>query len=119
MRSHGLILTLCAIVGIVVAPRAADQDNGRPGGTPTVDDLISLKRAGSPVISPDGRFVAYTIRETNWDDDRYETEIWIGDVASGQNRQLTNAPKSSSAPAWSPDGTRIAFSSDRTDRRQI
>src|SRR4029079_13563157 len=35
------------------------------------------------------------------------------------SRQLTNAAKSSSAPAWSPDGRKLAFRSDRTDRRQI
>ena len=35
------------------------------GGSPTIDDLISLKRVGSPAISPDGRIVAHTIRETN------------------------------------------------------
>ena len=75
-----------------------------PPPPPTIDALISLKRAGSPAISPDGKWVAYTVRETNWDDNIYETEIWLADAQSGATRQLTNGRKSSNAPAWSPDG---------------
>jgi dipeptidyl aminopeptidase/acylaminoacyl peptidase len=59
------------------------------------------------------------VRETNWDDNAYETEIWLADAAGGAPRQLTNAKKSSRAPAWSPDGARLAFISDRTDKSQI
>src|SRR5437773_1601032 len=47
---------------------------------PNVDQILSLTRAGSPEISPDGRLVAYTVRETNWDDNAYETEIWLADT---------------------------------------
>src|SRR5882724_4106852 len=72
---------------------------------PTADQILSLKRAGSPEISPDGRWVAYTVRETNWDDNAYETEIWLAEVATGATRQLTNAKKSSQSPAWSPGGS--------------
>jgi uncharacterized protein (TIGR01244 family) len=86
---------------------------------PTVDQLIGLKRAGAPAISPDGKLVAYTVRDVNWDENAYETEIWIADVASGATHQLTNGKKSSSSPRWSPDGTRLAFLSDRSDKQQI
>ena len=87
--------------------------------TPSIDDLINLKRVASPAISPNGEQVAYTIREANWDDNSYETEIWIGDAASGQSRQVTNARRSSLQPAWSPDGSTLAFISDRDGKRQI
>ena len=87
--------------------------------TPTADQILSLKRVASPEISPDGRLVAYTLRDTNWDDNVHETEIWIADVESGKTYALTNAKKSSQSPAWSPDSSRLAFVSDRTDKRQI
>src|SRR5713101_6691340 len=90
-----------------------------PKVAPTVDQILSLKSVGSPQISPDGRYVAYTVRETNWDENAYETEIWIAATASGAAYQLTNAKKSSQSPAWSPDGTRLAFVSYRTDKRQV
>jgi dipeptidyl aminopeptidase/acylaminoacyl peptidase len=70
-------------------------------------------------VSPDGRLVAYTIREANWADDAYETEVWIGDPTTGTRRQLTRARKSSTQPTWSPDGKWLAFISDRTDKPQV
>jgi len=86
---------------------------------PSIDDLINLKRVGSPAIAPDGRHVAFTLRETNWDDNAFETEVWIGDVATGTSRPLTNAKGSSLQPAWSPTGSWLAFVSDRDGKRQL
>ena len=108
MRQALALLLLTAAATYAQAPAA-----------PSIDDLINLKRVGSPAISPDGRQVAFTIRETNWDENAYETEIWIGDAATGQSRQVTNARKSSMQPAWSPDGAWLAFVSDRDGKRQL
>src|SRR5919108_4703295 len=87
--------------------------------SPSIDDLLNLKRVAAPAISPDGRLVAYTVRETNWDENAYETEIWVADVRAGTDRQLTNGRKSSHSPSWSPDGSKLAFLSDRSDKQQI
>src|SRR2546426_11642592 len=110
---------IACLVAAGIALHAQTTPIALPKVAPTVDQVLSLKRAGSPVISPDGRFVAYTVRETNWDDNLYKTEIWLVDTQSGRTRQLTNAPKSNSAPAWSPNGRRLAFTSERSEKRQV
>ena len=90
------------------------------GQTPTIDQLIGLKRVGSPVISPDGQWVAYTVREANWDENNYHTEIWLAAAKTGETHQLTsNLKKSSTSPEWAPDSSTLAFASDRDEKRQI
>src|SRR5438876_12413268 len=114
-----LLLFACTVVVAATVSLGAQRAPLALPSAPTVDQILSLKRAGSPKISPDGRWVAYTVRETNWDDNAYETEIWLAGSASGETRQLTNAKKSSHAPSWSPDGSKLAFISDRTDKSQL
>ena len=87
--------------------------------TPTIEQSLNLKTAGSPRISPDGRYVAYTVSETNWDENAFETQIWMAMTATGERYQLTHAKKSSSSPRWSPDSKRLAFLSDRDGTQQI
>src|SRR3954463_2114468 len=87
--------------------------------TPTIEQSLNIKSAGGPRISPDGRLVAYQVQETNWEENAFETEIWIAVVASGERYQLTNAKKSSMSPQWSLDSKRLAFISDRDGKRQL
>jgi dipeptidyl aminopeptidase/acylaminoacyl peptidase len=106
---------LAALFILAVAPLAFAAANQ----TPTIEQSLNLKSVFGARISPDGRFVAYQVQETNWTDNAFETEIWVAVVATGERYQLTNAKKSSTSPIWSPDSKRIAFVSDRDGKRQL
>jgi dipeptidyl aminopeptidase/acylaminoacyl peptidase len=107
------MLTVLALL-LQVAPAATVAST-----RPTIDQLVELQRLTSVDLAPDGKLVAYVVREANWDENAFETEIWLADPASGETRRLTNAKKSSDAPAFSPDGKRLAFASDRGEKRQV
>src|SRR4029077_19034931 len=99
--------------------RMAAQESPKPAAvsktsaTPTIDQSLEMKSASRPRISPDGRRVVYEVQSTNWEDNSFDRNLWIADVASGETRQLTSAKKSSNGAAWSPDGKWLAFLSDR------
>src|SRR4029077_18310810 len=85
----------------------------------TIDDYLALKSVGNPQLSPDGKWVAYTVTEQSLKDTRGVTRIWLADVASGAVRQLTAGPGSDRQPRWSPDGRTLAFVSTRENGAQL
>jgi dipeptidyl aminopeptidase/acylaminoacyl peptidase len=81
----------------------------------TIDDFFKLKNVGSPQTSPDGEWVAYTIRETDLEKDKSETRIWMIPMAGGEAIPMTVKGSSASSPRWSPDGKHLSFLSARNE----
>lgn len=77
-----------------------------------VEDLLKVRRVGDPQVSPDGKRVAFTIGDVNFDANRVVTHIYITSIDGGGMKQLTTGDRSSSSPRWSPDGKKIAFTTD-------
>jgi dipeptidyl aminopeptidase/acylaminoacyl peptidase len=96
--------------GAQETPKAAQAAASK---TPTIDQSLEMRSAFNPKISPDGRRVVYEVQSANWEDNSFDRNLWIADIASGEVRQLTSAKKSSTGADWSPDGKWIAFVSDR------
>ncbi|MGH7723841.1 MAG: S9 family peptidase [Candidatus Eiseniibacteriota bacterium] len=86
---------------------------------PSLEEWMSLKAADVPSLSPDGRRVAYMVRTPDWKIDRFDDELWLVDIETGEHRPLTNAPGHSTTARWSPDGRRLAFLSSRTGAAQV
>src|SRR2546428_12787667 len=68
----------------------------------TIDDYLALKSVGNPQLSPDGKWVAYTVTEQSLKDNRGITRIWLADVGSGAVRQLTAGSRARPAPRPGP-----------------
>jgi dipeptidyl aminopeptidase/acylaminoacyl peptidase len=118
MIKRYIIFSLLVFLPGAFFATASASDGGRRA--PKIDDLLAIRSLGGAQISPDGKWVAYTVTESDFKQDAYVTQIWIADVATGRTFQLTRNDKSSGNPQWSPDGRWLAFTSNRAgDKNQI
>ena len=85
----------------------------------TFADYIALKAVSDPQLSPDGKWVAYTVSTPSLQDNRNVARVWVVEVATGRSRQVTNGPGSDRQPRWSPDGKTLAFIATREGGAQI
>lgn len=85
----------------------------------TVEDMLAMQRVSEPAVSPDGKWVAFTLRDTDYEANRGRNDLWLAATDGSQARRLTTDPASDTSPAWSPDGKWIYFSSSRGGRAQV
>jgi dipeptidyl aminopeptidase/acylaminoacyl peptidase len=80
----------------------------------THEALTLMKRVGAPVVSPDGKWVVFSVTEPSYDEKEQSSDLWIvpGD-GSANPRRITATKAGEGDATWSPDSRRIAFSAKR------
>lgn len=109
-------MSLCVLPGPLVvllagAP-ALEQEKAAPRAL-TVDDAFALQQVGSPRLSPDGEWVAYTVSSTDLAEERTEVRVWMVPTAGGEAIPMTATGSSAGNVRWSPDGRYLSFTASR------
>ena len=84
----------------------------------TFEDMMKLKRVGEPEVSPDGKWVVFSVVDVNLEANTKTPHIWIVPLAGGQEREII-ADQDADRPRWAPDGMRFAFISTKEGGSQI
>jgi dipeptidyl aminopeptidase/acylaminoacyl peptidase len=79
----------------------------------TPEDLFRIKEISDPQVSPDGKWIAFTVSVPDLEKNEFDSDVWLVPVSGDDPKRLTYGPTSDRQPRWSPDGSRLAFISDR------
>ncbi len=115
---HRFFLALFAWVPIVFAGVTETRADEGKAAAFSVKQAIALRSISDLQFSPDGRRLAFTVSRAPKDSTR-EQEIWMLNVQSRKTWRFAHSRKSSRNPSWSPDGSQLAFVSDREERAQV
>jgi dipeptidyl aminopeptidase/acylaminoacyl peptidase len=84
----------------------------------TFEDMMKLKRVGEPVVSPDGKWVIFSVVDVSLEANTKTPHIWIVPTAGGQEREIIG-DQDADRPRWAPDGKRFAFISTKEGGSQV
>ncbi len=121
MRRFILIFSIAMLSAITPVCSAQAAPPKRPM---TFEDMMKMKRLGETAVSPDGKWLAYSVTTVNLDQNTKTPELWLQAIApagsaSADPQKLSVAQPGDSGPQFAPDGKRILFESSREGGQQV
>ena len=107
--------TIASLLFLACPLLSSDQAYSQERLLIDVDDLFALRNVGSPRVSPDGEWIAYTVSTTSLEKERSFTRVWMVSADGNDRLPMTAEGTSSSSPAWSPDGRYLTFTAARDE----
>jgi dipeptidyl aminopeptidase/acylaminoacyl peptidase len=83
------------------------------------EDLFQITGVANPQLSPDGTQVLFGVSRPDRESNTTRSNIYLLPLPGGEPRQLTRSEKRDGSPRWSPDGTRLSFTANRSGKSQI
>src|ERR1700723_457442 len=105
----------CAtLMACLFAPLATTAQSAVPSKPITHEALWMMKRVGAPALSPDGRWVVYSVLEPSYETDKSVSDLWLVSTDGLKApRRITNTKAPEGDVVWSPDSSSIAFTTKR------
>jgi len=85
----------------------------------TFEDMMKMKRLGETAVSPDGKWLAYSVTTVDLNQNTKTPVLWLQPIAGGEPRKLAVGQPGDSGVEFSPDAKRILFLSSREAGQQI
>ena len=111
----GILAATAAAQAPTRSPDAAAPADRRPL---SVDDVLALRTVDEATISPDGRWIAYVVTVRDYERNVSDSDVYLVAATGGTPLRLTHGPRADRAPQWAPDGSWLAFLSDRGEEKR-
>ncbi|MBN1974438.1 MAG: S9 family peptidase [Sedimentisphaerales bacterium] len=114
MYSRKMIYSLLFLTIVILNNSAYSQSHPF-----SVHDMLAMDRISEPQVSPDNKWIVFTLRRTDLEANKGRTDLWLIGVSGENLRQLTSHPEADYNPVWSQDSKNIFFISTRSGSAQV
>jgi dipeptidyl aminopeptidase/acylaminoacyl peptidase len=116
MRKHRSYLVLAALLIPVTLSVTAQAPARRPM---TFEDMMQMRRLGDTDVSPDGKWLVYSVTDVDLAKNTRTPTLWIQPIAGGEPKLVDGTQPGDGGAHFSHDGKRLLFLSSRSGSQQI
>ena len=119
MKLHQICVAAGLTAALAVTSAIAQEETAEDSKRFTAERVFDIEYATNPQISPDGKTIIYVRHSMDRMTDRDTGHLWIIDIESGAQRPLLGVGGSAGAPSWSPDGSRVLYTSTASGKPEL